>query len=49
MDNKQFQVVLIEDNEQDVELALYALQSENLGDRVHVIRDGQEALDFIAH
>lgn len=48
MDMKQFQVILIDDNEQDIELALYALRRENLGEFVRVIRDGEEALDFIA-
>jgi CheY-like chemotaxis protein len=40
-------LLLIEDNPQDLELALRALRKANLGSRVHVARDGAEALDYI--
>jgi CheY-like chemotaxis protein len=40
-------LLLVEDNPQDLELALRALRKANLGGRVHVARDGAEALDYI--
>ncbi len=40
-------VLLIEDNPQDLELALLALQQANPSLRVHVARDGAEAVEFI--
>ena len=42
------EILLVEDNEKDIELTLHALRSENLGNRIHVARDGEEALRFIA-
>ena len=42
------EILLVEDNENDIELTLHALRSENLGNRIHVARDGEEALEFLA-
>ena len=41
------ELLLVEDNPQDLELALRALQKANLANRVQVARDGVEALDFV--
>jgi two-component system response regulator len=41
------ELLLVEDNPQDLELALRALRKANLAKRIHVARDGAEALDFI--
>ncbi len=41
------ELLLVEDNPQDLELAQRALKNANLGNRMHVARDGEEALDFI--
>jgi two-component system response regulator len=41
------QILLVEDNPNDVTLALHAFKRHNLGNRVHVARDGVEALDFL--
>jgi len=41
------EILLVEDNPQDVELTLRALKKHNLANRVHVIKDGVEALDYI--
>ena len=46
-DLKPIELLLIEDNPQDLELALLALQQGPTAPRVHVARDGAEALDFI--
>ena len=41
------ELLLVEDNPQDLELAQRALKKANLADRLHIARDGEEALDFI--
>jgi CheY-like chemotaxis protein len=41
------EILLVEDNPSDLELALRALQQQNLCNNVQVARDGEEALDFI--
>lgn len=46
MDEDRVEILLVEDNPKDVELTLHALKKNNLGNRVHVARDGAEALDF---
>ena len=33
--------------DRDLELTLHALRKENLANRIHVARDGEEALDFL--
>jgi two-component system, response regulator len=40
-------VLLVEDNPDDVELTLDALKVHKLVNRVKVLRDGEEALDYI--
>jgi two-component system, response regulator len=40
-------ILLVEDNPKDEELTLYALRKENLCNHIHVVRDGEEALDFL--
>ncbi len=40
-------ILLVEDNPKDLELTLRALRKANISDRIHVARDGVEALDFI--
>ncbi len=41
------EILLVEDNRDDVELALHALRKEKLANHVQVARDGEEALDFV--
>lgn len=41
------EILLVEDNPNDVELALHALKKNNLANRIHVVRDGAEALEFL--
>jgi two-component system response regulator len=41
------EILLVEDNPSDIELTLHALRRENLSNRVQVVRDGEEALDFL--
>jgi two-component system, response regulator len=44
---EQVEILLVEDNADDVELALHALRRGGLANRVEVARDGEEALDFL--
>ncbi len=46
-DPAAIELLLVEDNPQDLELALRALRKANLANRVQVARDGAEALEFI--
>lgn len=41
------EILLIEDNPDDIELALRVLRTHKLANSVRVLRDGAEALDFI--
>lgn len=41
------EVLMVEDSEEDLQLALRSFRKANFLNRVHVVRDGAEALDFI--
>ncbi len=43
----EIEILLVEDDPRDVELTLYVLRRNNLANRIHVARDGEEALDFL--
>lgn len=47
MTSKQVEIVLVEDNPHDAELALRALKTYNLANNLIWLQDGVEALDFI--
>ncbi|MBS0154431.1 MAG: response regulator [Nitrospira sp.] len=40
-------ILLVEDNPDDVELTLRALKKNNVTNRIAVVRDGAEALDYL--
>ncbi len=40
-------ILVVEDDDDDLDMTLYALRKANLTDLVQVVRDGEEALDFI--
>ncbi len=42
------EILLIEDNPNDVELTLRALSKRHLAEKVMVLRDGEEAMEFIS-
>jgi two-component system response regulator len=41
------EILLVEDNPNDVALALHAFKKSHLTNRIQVVRDGAEALDFL--
>ncbi|MGB8988956.1 MAG: response regulator [Candidatus Sulfotelmatobacter sp.] len=47
MNPNEVDILLVDDSQDDVDLTLHALRSENLANRVFVVRDGEEALDFL--
>ena len=47
MSTNEVEILLVEDNEADEELAVHALRANNLANRIHVAHDGEEALDFL--
>jgi two-component system response regulator len=47
MDENHVEILLVEDNPNDVELTLHAFKMHHIANRVEVVRDGAEALEFI--
>ncbi len=47
MTGNPVEILLVEDNPNDAELTLRALRKNNVSNRIHVVRDGAEALEFI--
>ena len=47
MENTEVEVLLVEDNPSDAELTMRALKKNNLANKIHHVKDGAEALDFL--
>ena len=47
MADSAVEILLVEDNPNDVEMTLRVLKKNNISNRIHVVRDGAEALEFI--
>lgn len=47
MNSNEVEILLVEDNPHDVEMTLEALQAHNLSNKVMVLKDGEEALDYM--
>jgi CheY-like chemotaxis protein len=47
MNSGELDILLVEDNQDDMDLALHALRRERLANHIFVVRDGEEALDFL--
>lgn len=47
MNFSEVELLLVEDSQEDVDLTMHALRRENLANRILVVRDGEEALDFL--
>jgi CheY-like chemotaxis protein len=47
MNAEGIDILLVEENQDDVDLALHTLRREKLANNIFVARDGEEALDFL--
>ena len=47
MNENTVEILLVEDNPNDIKLALHAFRTHNIANHVHVVRDGVEALEFV--
>ncbi len=47
MTREEIEILLVEDNPADAELALHALRREKLANSIQLVRDGEEALDYL--
>lgn len=47
IENGSVDILLVEDNPNDAELALHAFRKNKLTNKIHLVRDGAEALEFI--
>jgi CheY-like chemotaxis protein len=47
VNSNEIEILLVEDNAADEELAIHALRTNNLANRIYVARDGEEALDYL--
>ena len=45
--NNEVEILLVEDNPDDCELAIHALRREHLANNIEIARDGEEALEFL--
>lgn len=46
-ENDSVEILVVEDNETDLEMTLRVLRRNSLTERLHAVRDGQEALDYL--
>ena len=46
MNSNNIEIILIEDNPNDAELAIDALRSKNLANKIKILKDGEEAMNF---
>jgi two-component system, response regulator len=47
MNYTDLEILLVEDNQDDMDLALHTLRREKLANNIVIARDGEEALDFL--
>ncbi|MEQ9092316.1 MAG: response regulator [Balneola sp.] len=45
--NKTVEILLVEDNDHDAEMALRSLKKNNISNKVTRLKDGEEALEFL--
>jgi len=46
-DQDAVEILLVEDNPKDAEMTLRALRKRNLGNKLHWVKDGAEAIDYL--
>lgn len=44
---RAIEILLVEDNPQDIELTLRTLKKKNIANRIQIVKDGAEALEYI--
>src|SRR3979411_960972 len=47
MNSGTLDILLVEDSQDDMNLFMHVLRTEKLANKIHVVRDGEEALDFL--
>ncbi len=47
MADEQVEILLAEDNSEDAEMTMRALRGNNLANKLHWVKDGAEALDYL--
>ena len=47
MSTQQMDILFVEDNQDDMDLAMHALKAGKLANRIYVALDGEQALDFL--
>ena len=45
--SNEMDILLVEDNPEDVEITLRAFQKHHIANKIHVVRDGEEALECL--
>lgn len=45
--NSSIDILLVDDSQDDIDLAIHALRQGKLANSIFVVRDGEEALDFL--
>lgn len=45
--HSEIEILLVEDNPDDLELALHSLRTNKLVNKIEIARDGEEALDYL--
>jgi two-component system response regulator len=46
-EKRAVEILLVEDDPDDIELTLHALREHKLANRIHVVQDGEQALNFL--
>ena len=49
INDRPIDILLVEDNEADIKITLRAFKKAKLHNNIFVVKDGQEALDFLYH
>jgi two-component system response regulator len=47
MNSLNTDILLVEDSQDDADLAIHALRRENLANNIYIVQDGEAALDFL--
>jgi len=45
--NNEIEILMVEDRDEDIELAMRALKKNNIANNIEIVKDGEKALEFI--